>query len=73
MTWLPSAIFKVSAVKDVDKPQICISLTWLLIIIDLQYLPQIYVFDVGKSWLITYKYLALQKSQWSQWKSQNTR
>ena len=36
----PSAIFKVSAMKDGDKPQICISLTWLLIIIDLQYLPQ---------------------------------
>ena len=50
MTGSPSAIFTVSAVKNGDKPQIYISLTWLLIVIDLQYLPQIYVFDVGKSW-----------------------
>ena len=40
MTWLPSAIYTVSAVKNDDKSQIYISLTWLLIIIDLQYLPQ---------------------------------
>ena len=40
MTWLPSAIYTVSAVKNGDKSQIYISLTWLLIIIDLQYLPQ---------------------------------
>ena len=60
MTWLPNAIFKDSVVKDDDKPQICISLTWLIIIIDLQYLPQIYVFDVGESWWISYMYLALE-------------
>ena len=60
MTWLPSAIFTVQAVKNGNKSQICISLTWLLIIIDLQNLPQIYVFDVGKSWWISYKYIALQ-------------
>ena len=36
----PSAIFTVLAVKNGDKPQIGISLTWLLIIIELQYLPQ---------------------------------
>ena len=40
MTWPPSVIFTVSAVKNGDKPQIYISLTWLLIIIALQYLPQ---------------------------------
>ena len=46
MTWPPSAIYTVSAVKNGDKSQIYISLTWLLIIIDLQYLPQIDIFDV---------------------------
>ena len=60
MTWPPSVIFTVSAVKNGDKPQIYISLTWLLIIIALQYYLKIYVFDVGKSWWIIYKELALQ-------------
>ena len=46
MTWLPIAIFTVLAVTNGDKPQICISLTWLLIIIDLQYLP---LFDICTS------------------------
>ena len=55
MGWLPSAIFTVSAVKNGDKPQIYISLTWLLIIIALQYLPQNIFFDVGKPWWISYK------------------
>ena len=36
----PSAIFKVMAVKNGNKPQIGISLIRLLIIIDLNYLPR---------------------------------
>ena len=56
----PKCHFHSFGCENGDKPQICISLTWLLIIRDLQYLPQIYVFDVGKSWEISYKELAPQ-------------
>ena len=54
MTWHPSPIYTVLAVNNGDKPQIGIYLTQLLIIIDLQYLPQNICFDGGKSSWISY-------------------
>ena len=47
MTWPHSAIFTVLAVKNGDKPQICISLIWLPIIMDFSIYLKIYVFDGG--------------------------